>query len=143
MAPADPVAVVTGGAAGIGAASGLAFAEAGYRVALVDVDGDAAEATAAGLRAAGHDAAALRCDVAEPDEVGAVFETVEREYGRLDPLHANAGVEGYFPLEEMAVDVLLRQIAVDLTGALLCARAAIPLLGRSGGGSIVFTAAVQ
>jgi 3-oxoacyl-[acyl-carrier protein] reductase len=139
MAAADPVAIVTGGAAGIGAASGLAFAEAGYRVVLADVDGDAAERTAAGLR----DAAAIRCDVAEPDEVEALFGTVERDYGRLDALHANAGVEGYFPLEEMAVDVLLRQIAVDLTGALLCARAAIPLLARTGGGSIVFTASVQ
>ena len=69
MANADPVAVVTGGAAGIGAASGLAFAEAGYRVVLVDVDGEAAEETAAGLRAGGHDAAALRCDVAEPGTV--------------------------------------------------------------------------
>ncbi len=140
---ADPIAVVTGGAAGIGAATGRAFAEAGYRVVLVDIDRDAAERTAASLREAGHSAAPMRCDVADPDAVAALFETVERDQGRLDALHANAGVEGYFPLEEMPVDVLLRQIAVDLTGQLLCARAAIPVLARSGGGSIVFTASVQ
>jgi NAD(P)-dependent dehydrogenase (short-subunit alcohol dehydrogenase family) len=138
-----PVAIVTGGAAGIGAASGRAFAEAGYRVVLVDLDGNAAEETAEGLRGEGFDVTAQRCDVAEPEEVTAVFETVGRDYARLDALHANAGVEGYFPLEEMAVDVLQRQIAVDLTGALLCARAAIPFLAASGGGSIVFTASVQ
>jgi NAD(P)-dependent dehydrogenase (short-subunit alcohol dehydrogenase family) len=141
--PAGPVAVVTGGGAGIGAESGRAFAEAGYRVLLVDIDEAAAQETAAALRAAELDVKAQRCDVADPDEVAAVFEAVAREYDRLDALHANAGVEGYFLLEEMVVDVLLRQIAVDLTGALLCARAAIPLLARDGGGSIVFTSSVQ
>jgi NAD(P)-dependent dehydrogenase (short-subunit alcohol dehydrogenase family) len=138
-----PVAIVTGGASGIGAASSRAFGQAGYRVVVADLNGEAAAATASTLRDDGLDATHVRCDVAEPADVDAMFELVRRDDGRLDALHANAGVEGYFLLEEMAVDVLLRQIAVDLTGALLCARGAIPLLAESGGGSIVFTASVQ
>ena len=58
-------------------------------------------------------------------------------------MHSNAGVEGYFPLVEMSIEVLRRQIDVNLLGNLLVARASIPLLRRSGGGSIVFTASVQ
>jgi NAD(P)-dependent dehydrogenase (short-subunit alcohol dehydrogenase family) len=58
-------------------------------------------------------------------------------------VHSNAGVEGYFPLAEMSLEVLRRQIDVNLLGNLLVARAAIPLLRKSGGGSIVFTASVQ
>src|SRR5207247_7284601 len=109
-----PVAIVTGGASGIGAASSRAFGQAGYRVVVADLDGEAAAATASTLRDEGLDATHVRCDVAEPADVDSMFELVRRDHGRLDALHANAGVEGYFLLEEMAIAVLLRQIAVGL-----------------------------
>jgi NAD(P)-dependent dehydrogenase (short-subunit alcohol dehydrogenase family) len=137
------VAVITGGGSGIGADTARAFGEAGYRTVIADVNEEAGEREAAGLRALGHDARAIACDVASPGQVQALFDAVGRDLGRLDALFSNAAVEGYFVLEEMTVDVLQRQIAVNLTGGLLCARAAIPLLARSGGGSIVFTASVQ
>jgi NAD(P)-dependent dehydrogenase (short-subunit alcohol dehydrogenase family) len=141
---AGRVAVVTGAAAGIGAASARRFGEAGYAIVLADLDAAANEARAGELREAGLDAVAVPCDVGDPQSVDALFAEVDRRHGRLDALHANAGSGGYHRLEEMAVEELLRQVNVNLVGGLLCARAAIPLLARSGeGGAIVFTASVQ
>jgi len=138
------VAVVTGAAAGIGAASARAFGQAGYAVVLADRDEAANEAETERLRADGLAAEAVTCDVADAAAVDRLFAGVAERHGRLDALHSNAGSEGYFPLEEMTVEELQRQVQVNLVGGLLCARAAIPVLARSGeGGSIVFTASVQ
>ena len=139
----DSVAIVTGAAAGIGAASARAFGAAGYRVALADIDGAGAQAEAEMLRGEGIETLAAEVDVADASMVDALMATVRQAWGRLDAVHSNAGVEGYFPLEEMTLDVLRRQIDVNLLGNLLVARAAIPLLRAAGGGSIVFTASVQ
>jgi NAD(P)-dependent dehydrogenase (short-subunit alcohol dehydrogenase family) len=95
------------------------------------------------LRADGIETLAVEVDVAEPAQVDALLQAVEDTWGRLDAVHSNAGVEGYFPLAEMSLEVLRRQIDVNLLGNLLVARASIPLLRSSGGGSIVFTASVQ
>jgi NAD(P)-dependent dehydrogenase (short-subunit alcohol dehydrogenase family) len=144
MGEAGPVAIVTGAAAGIGAASSRAFAAAGYRVALADIDGDGARAVAEALRAEyGVDTVAVEVDVADASMVDGLMKAVDDAWGGLDAVHSNAGVEGYFPLADMALDVLRRQIDVNLLGNLLIARAAIPLLRASGGGSIVFSASVQ
>jgi NAD(P)-dependent dehydrogenase (short-subunit alcohol dehydrogenase family) len=138
-----PVALVTGAAAGIGAASALAFAGAGYRVALADIDEAGAGRQAAELRAGGVDAIAVGVDVADADQVERLLAAVGEQLGRLDAVHSNAGVEGYVNLADMPLDVLRRQIDVNLVGHLLVVRASVPLLRRSGGGSIVFTASVQ
>jgi NAD(P)-dependent dehydrogenase (short-subunit alcohol dehydrogenase family) len=143
MAAAGPVALVTGAAAGIGEASARAFAAAGYRVALADIDGPGVRAAADALRADGVETIAVEVDVADAALVEATMDAVAQAWGRLDAVHSNAGVEGYFPLAEMSLDVLRRQIDVNLLGNLLVARAAIPLLRATGGGSIVFTASVQ
>ena len=143
MDEAGPVAIVTGAAHGIGEAAALAFGSAGYRVALADIDGAGASAAAASLRSDGIETLAVEVDVAEPAQVDAVLRAVDDAWGRLDAVHSNAGVEGYFPLAEMSLEVLRRQIDVNLLGNLLVARASIPLLRSSGGGSIVFTASVQ
>jgi NAD(P)-dependent dehydrogenase (short-subunit alcohol dehydrogenase family) len=143
MAAAGPVALVTGAAAGIGEASARAFAAAGYLVALADIDGPGVRAAADALRADGVETIAVEVDVADAALVEATMDAVAQAWGRLDAVHSNAGVEGYFPLAEMSLDVLRRQIDVNLLGNLLVARAAIPLLRAAGGGSIVFTASVQ
>jgi NAD(P)-dependent dehydrogenase (short-subunit alcohol dehydrogenase family) len=143
MAEAGPVAIVTGAAAGIGEATARAFGGAGYRVALADINGEGASSAADALRGEGIETLAVELDVADPTMVEALVRKVEDAWGRLDAVHSNAGVEGYFPLVDMPLDVLRRQIDVNLLGNLLVARAAIPLLRTSGGGSIVFTASVQ
>jgi NAD(P)-dependent dehydrogenase (short-subunit alcohol dehydrogenase family) len=138
-----PVAVVTGGAQGIGYASAHALSEAGYRTILVDIDGAKADLAAGELRRAGHDVQSAVCDIRDADQVQEVFDAIRRDHGRLDALHANAAVSRYEPLEAMPVPEIERQIDTNLIGSLLCARAAIPVMGASGGGSIVFTASVQ
>jgi NAD(P)-dependent dehydrogenase (short-subunit alcohol dehydrogenase family) len=143
MAEAGPVALVTGASAGIGEAAARAFGEAGYRVALADINGAGASAAADALRAEGMQTLSVEVDVADPAMVDALMQVIDDTWGRLDAVHSNAGVEGYFPLVEMSIEVLRRQIDVNLLGNLLIARAAIPPLRRSGGGSIVFTASVQ
>ena len=138
MSP-ERVAVVTGAANGIGLASARAFVAAGYRVALVDVDGASASARAAELPGA----IGVGCDITDSDAVAAAFSAVGAAYGRIDALHANAGVSNYFPFDELSVDEMRRQVDVNLLGHLYCARAALPLLEVAGGGAIVFTASVQ
>jgi len=138
------VAVVTGAAAGVGAASARALHAAGHRVALLDVDEDRASAVAASL---GPAALALHCDVASPESVATAVDAVGAQWGRLDILHSNAGIflghgvgnDG--PLEGLDLDTWQRTLVVNLTGAYLCVQGALPpLLER--GGSIVFTASV-
>ena len=143
MAEAGPVALVTGAAAGIGEAAARAFGAAGYRVALADIDGPGASAAAEALRVTGVETLGVEVDVADPGQVDRLMGAVDDAWGRLDAVHSNAGVEGYFPLEEMSLEVLRRQIDVNLLGNLLIARASIAPLRASGGGSIVFTASVQ
>jgi NAD(P)-dependent dehydrogenase (short-subunit alcohol dehydrogenase family) len=134
------VAVVTGAAGGIGRAAARAFAEAGYRIAALDLEEDGARECAAD---AGGGSVGIRCDVADWDSVRSAFARVGGELGRVDALHANAGSEGYFAFEELPVEELRRQIDVNLVGQLYCVKAALPLLERAGGGAIVLTASVQ
>lgn len=139
----QPVALVTGAGAGIGAASARAFAAAGYAVVLSDRDAASSEAAAGALTADGFTTSSERCDISSPDDVDALLQAVDRLHGRLDAVHANAGYSAYKRLEEMTVDEIRTQLDVNLLGHLLVVRAATPLLVRSGGGSIVFTASVQ
>lgn len=137
------LAVVTGAGSGIGLASARALCTAGYAVVLVDVDRESVEAAACDLRASGHYAEAMVCDVAVAEEIESTFSVIERNHGALSALHANAGIGPYAPLEEMSVAMIERLIAINLTGGILSARAAIPLLKKADGASIVFTASVQ
>jgi NAD(P)-dependent dehydrogenase (short-subunit alcohol dehydrogenase family) len=137
---AERVAVVTGAAAGIGLACARAFAKAGYRVALLDRDGDGVSAVAGEL---GDVALAIACDVADWENVSAAFDRIRETFGRIDALHSNAGASGYFLFEEMEIEEMRSQIDVNLLGHLYCAKAALPLLAASPAGAIVFTASVQ
>ncbi len=125
-------ALVTGAGRGIGRAIAGALQAAGAHVHICDVD----EARLAAARADGL--AATRADVADPDDVAALFREVGREMGGLDVLVNNAGTAGpTAPVEEVEPQAWVRTVAVNLTGAFLCARQAVPLLRGAGGGSIV------
>jgi len=138
------VALVTGGAHGIGRATALAFAHQGTKVVVADVDDRGSEETVAQVRAAGGEAIHVHCDVSRATEVAALFENLLAAWGRLDYAFNNAGIEGEFdPLAESSDENFDRVIAVNLKGVWLCMKQELRLmLAQKGGGAIVNTASV-
>lgn len=135
---------VTGGARGIGKATATALAEAGADVALIDLDIEEAEKTAAALReATGREVFALRADVTDPDQVNAFIETLLERFGRIDFAHCNAGICINAPAEEMTYEQWQKVININLTGVFLTAQAAGRVMLRQGGGSIINTASMS
>ncbi len=134
------VAVVTGGGRGIGAATAHVLAEAGARVAVLDLDLDGARAVAAEL---GADAAAVRCDVAEEPSVREAFEAVRSGLGPTAILVNNAGVNLYFDPGAMTLEEWDGALAVDLRGAWLCVKHALPDLRAAEGASVVNVASIH
>ena len=134
----DKVALVTGGALGIGRATCLRMAEEGARVVITDIDDDAATDVVSEISAAGGSAAFWHLDVADEDQVREVFAKVDEGFGRLDVLVNNAGIAGANkPTHELTLQEWEQVIAVNVRGVFLCTRAAVPLMKRNGGGSIV------
>src|SRR5262249_1949629 len=123
------IAVVTGAGSGIGRATALALLREGYAVVLAGRRRDALEQT---LAEAGPDAGrglAVPADVSDPPARGAPFDKTRDAFGRLDLLFNNAGTGApAVPLEELTVEQWQRVVAVNLTGAFLCTRAAFRLM---------------
>ena len=138
------VAVVTGGARGIGRETVETLAVAGARVVLADLDKDEAEKAADEMRALGHRATAVVADVANEASVASMVEaTLERE-GRLDILVNNAGIAIRRPAVDLALGDWDKVLSVNLTGSFLCARAAARIMIAAGaGGTIVNVASIM
>lgn len=137
------VALVTGGAGGIGAATAAGLMADGACVMLVDRDAAALEQVSAGFAAQyGKDVVrAATCDVTDEAQVQAAFDATAREFGGLDILVANAGIASSAPIEETTVALWRKNYDVLAEGYFLTARAAFPLMKGmkdQGGGSIVF-----
>jgi NAD(P)-dependent dehydrogenase (short-subunit alcohol dehydrogenase family) len=133
------VALITGGASGMGRVAGRLFACEGARVVLADVDDGALEAAVAEVRAAGGDATPVHADVSSPEGCTQMVEVAMRRHGGLDVLYGNAGI---FPADDggpldTSVDTWDRVMAVNLRGVWLSCRAALPAMVDGGGGSIV------
>ena len=137
------VALVTGGAAGIGRATTLAFANEGLKVVVSDVDAQGGEGTVELIRAAGGDALFVRCDVTRDAEVKELMERTVAAYGRLDYAFNNAGIEiekgKLADGSEAEYDAIM---GVNVKGVWLCMKHQIPLILAQGGGAIVNTASV-
>src|SRR6266851_206323 len=120
------VALVTGAARGIGLATAKKFLVEGWRVALLDIEGELLGRARAEI---GQDDAtlALTCDVSDTAVVGAAMKAIERQFGRLDALVNNAGIAVFAPLMETSEADWRRVIEVNLTGPFLCTRAAVPV----------------
>jgi len=131
------VAVVTGGASGIGLGVARQFVTDGHRVAILDRNRVAAEAAAAELRAEGSETLAVEVDVADRESVGDAFSRVRTELGPVEILVTSAGVESFDPLPDITADKWDRIIAVNLTGTFSCVQAAVPDMLAAGWGRIV------
>ena len=137
----QPVAVVTGGAAGIGRAVAAALAARGYAVELLDKDAGV-HGTAAALAADGAAVAAQTVDVADEAQVKAAFAALEKRHGRLDALVSNAGINIQRPVTALTLVEWNRVIATNLTAAFLAAREGAAML-RTCRGAIVNIASTR
>lgn len=134
----DKAVLITGGGGGIGRATALAFAQAGARLLVADLDLAAAEETAALVLAAGGEVFARRCDVTRPEEAEAMVRAAVELLGRLDCAVNNAGIEASQEgTLRLPVGTWERTIAVNLSGVFYCMRAEIAAMRAGGGGAIV------
>lgn len=131
----DRVAVVTGGAAGIGAATARRLAEDGAAVAVLDLDAGCADEVARSLPYGG---VGLRCDITDAQQVRAAVAEVVDRFGRVDVLVNNAGVLANADLLEMTAEVWQRVLTVNLTGPFLVTQAVGAVMRAAGYGRIVF-----
>ena len=135
--------IVVGAGSGIGAATVERLCSEGARVCVADINGQAAEAVAARMTQAGHDAFATGVDITDEASVNAAFAAAAERFGRLDGAHINAAdLRTIFAdSDALSVDLAVfdRTIAVNLRGHLLCTRAALPHLLAAGGGALVYT----
>src|SRR3954470_7115871 len=139
----DKVAVVTGGAAGIGRAASIALAREGARVGIGDVDEEGGERVAGEIADDGGQAFARRTDVRSSDDVAALVREAVDRHGRLDVMVNNAGVAIPGSAGEMSEEDFQRVIDTNLAGVWRGMRFAIPQMLQQGGGSIVNTSSVQ
>lgn len=137
------VALVTGAGSGIGRASALALAKAGATVVVLGHKLANAQEVLDQIERDGGAGLALEGDVADETGMGDVVARIEREYGRLDVVLANAGINGVWaPLEELTVEDWRTTIDVNLTGTFITVKHATPLLKRQGG-SVIITSSIN
>jgi 2-dehydro-3-deoxy-L-rhamnonate dehydrogenase (NAD+) len=137
------VAIVTGGARGIGYATAEVLGREGYTVVIADLDEPAGAAAVERLERDGHSAVALGVDVADGDSVRQMIAAVLQKLGRIDLLVNNAGIVGRAsPIHELPEEEWDQVIAIDLRSVYLCTRAALPHMLERGSGSIVNVASV-
>jgi NAD(P)-dependent dehydrogenase (short-subunit alcohol dehydrogenase family) len=130
---AGRVAVVTGGASGIGLAIAKRLAAHGAVVEIIDLQPDAIESSLAELKAEGRNAAAELCDVGDPVSVDSAFENILRRHGRLDILVNNAGVAHVGNALTTNADEFDRIMRVNVGGVANCSRAALRTMSQTGG----------
>lgn len=133
----NKTAVITGGARGIGAACAAAFRREGARVALLDQSFQAEES------GEGEESLRLRCDISDEGEVQAAMARIAATTGRIDVLVNNAGIQRYGTVTETSSDTWDEVMAINVKGAFLCAKYAIPFMRRTGKGVVINVASVQ
>lgn len=137
-----PLILITGGSRGVGAATARLAAARGYDVAISYIhDQASAEAVAADVRAFGRKALAMRADSADPEQVGALFAAIDRDFGRIDVLVNNAAILArQSPMEDLDFERMQRIFAVNAIGPILCSQQAVRRMAtryQGRGGAIV------
>ena len=138
----DRVILITGGTSGIGAACTNLFAHAGAKVVTMSIQDEAGQTLAKQLRAQGHQVLFRYGDVSQEDDIKGAVEYTLQEYGRLDAVHANAGVLRTQKITDLTLNDFHTIINVNLLGAVLTCKYAIPVMEQQGKGCICFTTSV-
>lgn len=131
------VAVVTGGASGIGLGAARQFVQDGHRVAVLDLNASAVDDAVGELRAGGAEVVGVEVDVADRASVEQAFASVRAELGPVGILVTSAGVESFDPVLDITAEKWDRIISVNLTGTFTCIQAALPDMIAAGWGRIV------
>jgi len=131
------VALVTGGAMGIGASISQQLAASGHTVLVADINLEAATKTAAALVAEGHRVAPIQIDVGSPESIAAAFANVDKDYGRCDVLVNNAGVARTYSFLDYPLENWLQTMNINVTGVLLAGQHAARLMLKQGWGRII------
>jgi NAD(P)-dependent dehydrogenase (short-subunit alcohol dehydrogenase family) len=146
MTPREKVAIVTGGANGIGEAAVIAFARDGYRVAVADIDRQAAERVCQSVRSASGEAISICTDISRAEGAREIVRQTVAAFGGVDVVFNNAGIqppESYRTAEELDEAVWDRVMDVNVKACFLLCKYAIPEMRKRGGGVIVNNASVQ
>lgn len=136
----DRVVIITGAGQGIGRVFAKAFAKAGSRVVIAEVNESKAEAVAEEILRADGQVLAVTTDVADPASIEEMIEVIEDEWGRIDVLINNAGIFSTLemrPFDQIPLEEWERVLRVNLTGPFLCARAVLPAMRRTQWGRII------
>jgi 3-hydroxybutyrate dehydrogenase len=139
----DQVAIVTGAASGIGKAIAEKYAAEGAKIVIADLNLDAANATAAEIKAAGGQAMAVAMNVTSEDQVNAGVAATVKACGRIDVLVSNAGIQIVNPIEEFTYADWKKLLAIHVDGAFLTTRACLPHMYRAGRGSVIYMGSVH
>ena len=137
-------AIVTGAASGLGKAIAVRFAQEGAKVAIADLDRQAADAAAAEIAAAGGQAIGVAMDVTSEEEVNAGVAATVAAFGGVDILVSNAGIQIVHPVEEFTYAEWKKMMAIHVDGAFLTTKACLPHMYKAGrGGSIIYMGSVH
>lgn len=138
------IALVTGAGSGIGKASAIRFAKAGAKVGVLSHTKSEIEQTASEIKKQGGDAIALTADVADAGQMERAVGQLIDEYGRLDVVYANAGINGMSaPIDDLTPEEWNKTISTNLTGTFLTIHFTVPYLKKAGGGAIVVTSSIN
>ncbi|MET3682875.1 NAD(P)-dependent dehydrogenase (short-subunit alcohol dehydrogenase family) [Alkalibacillus flavidus] len=138
----DKVALITGGASGIGAETARLFAKEGAKVVIADLDEEKGQAVVDELKGNGTEAAFHRVNTTKEDDVVSAFDDAAKTFGQIDIVFNNAGIGSQGPTHDLEYDDWRKTVGVDLDGVFLVAREAIRKMRESGGGTIVNTASM-
>ncbi|MDW0109931.1 SDR family NAD(P)-dependent oxidoreductase [Sporosarcina aquimarina] len=142
MGVSGKIAVITGGAKGIGATAARSFCEQGAQVAIIDMDEKAGETLAEKLHGEGYDAAFFKADVSNEQDVNAVASTIIEQFGKVDILINNAGITMDAMTLKMELSAFRKVLDVNVTGVFNCTKAFVPSMIESGSGRIISTSSV-
>ncbi len=143
MQLAEKVALITGAGSGIGKAAALLLAKEGAKIAALGRTDDELKQTVTKIREAGGEAIPVVADISQPGEMQQAIQQTVDQWGRLDIVFANAGINGVWaPLEELEPDEWNKTINVNLTGTYLTVKYAVPYLKKQGG-AVVITSSVN
>src|SRR5690606_28634000 len=139
----NKIALVTGGGSGIGAAAARGLAAAGADLILLGRTADELEKIAESIRGSGGKAVTLKADVADEQQMNAAFDRIRSEFGRLDIVFANAGINGtWAPIDELTYEEWNQTQRINLGGTFLTAHLSVPLM-KEQGGSLIITSSIN